>query len=393
MKKIDLYKINLLYVLVLAIVFFTLSENGSMVSLCFLATNLIIVTSFMRFFISKCKSRTLLFIIIILCIILSFSHVALLAPSTVTNEYYTKVVLFSISLMNGFYFLNSRINQSNLTFIFISHIVVSFFYLIFYNKGFSVFEGELLLTLNFSNPNTTGAFIVNTILYLLIFILSHGLNNKFLSFFIKFLCGCLVIGLFMLLQLTGCRSALLALIFFIIACFIDVCISDKIFKKKSVLLLFSIWAFVFAMVYLSLKGDFNIGDFANETAGKTSATRLRVWTDAIECINNNIFCGDYNKVFQNPLKQMHNTHLDIFASYGLIPFLLFIVYLYKLLRKSASHTTNLMSRSALYAFMSCLILGIFEAGLVSGSTGLQVYTYGFLLIINFTSEEKLLNKK
>ena len=79
---------------------------------------------------------------------------------------------------------------------------------------------------------------------------------------------------------------------------------------------------------------------------------------------------------------VHNTHLDVWMSYGVVPFILFFTLLHKVTWLSYQQTSTRFQRMSLYAFMACFIQGFFEASLMSGSAGLFLLSFGFLLLSN-----------
>jgi O-antigen ligase len=120
-----------------------------------------------------------------------------------------------------------------------------------------------------------------------------------------------------------------------------------------------------------------------EGHGKTSDTKMMIWKPAFEAINQHFVLGDYYCISSGTgVSQLHNTHLDVFASYGFIPFILFISILFFQVSRVYEQATSLTNRIGVYAFMACFISGVFEASLVSGSAGLYVLSFGFLLLAN-----------
>ena len=77
---------------------------------------------------------------------------------------------------------------------------------------------------------------------------------------------------------------------------------------------------------------------------------------------------------------MHNTHLDVWASYGIIPFVLFVYLLYIIVRGVSDVCLNNLQRFSVFAFMACFVSGIFEASLVGGGSGIYILSCGFLLL-------------
>lgn len=80
------------------------------------------------------------------------------------------------------------------------------------------------------------------------------------------------------------------------------------------------------------------------------------------------------------MSQLHNTHLDVLCSYGIVPFLLFIKLLYKNIIQILRKANTFYKYAAFTSFCAVLIMGTFEAAVVSGSMGLNLLTVGFIVL-------------
>ena len=114
--------------------------------------------------------------------------------------------------------------------------------------------------------------------------------------------------------------------------------------------------------------------------GKTLTSRLSVWEPAMEYLRLSPLFGAYSQISNGTgLSQLHNTHLDIAASYGVIVLILVCVLLYKYLYQGGRYYANKWSYIYILGFVCTLILGIGEAALFSGSLGLYAFIGTFLL--------------
>lgn len=120
-----------------------------------------------------------------------------------------------------------------------------------------------------------------------------------------------------------------------------------------------------------------------ENAGKSSATRVPIWKPIITDFWHYFIIGDYYGISNGTgMSQLHNTHLDIYASYGFIPLILYITILYKAISHSMKYAVTRFQRVSLYAFVACMVSCMFEASFVAGSAGLFLLTVGFLILAN-----------
>ena len=115
------------------------------------------------------------------------------------------------------------------------NILISLLYLIFYRQGYSFYEGKMLLTLKFNNPNETGMFILNSLLYTTIPLFTYRqlcIKKIFLPILLL-----IIFFLSYVMFLTGCRSSFLSYAVFVFLVFLDFAFF-KYFKVKH------IWIFI-----------------------------------------------------------------------------------------------------------------------------------------------------
>ena len=112
-------------------------------------------------------------------------------------------------------------------------------------------------------------------------------------------------------------------------------------------------------------------------------SRTVVWSPAIESLKSNFLLGDYYGISNGTgSSQMHNTHLDVLCSYGIMTFGLFLGSLYSACVRSEKFSSDFRNYCALAGFLSIVIMGTFEAGIVAGAMGLNFLTGGLLIIAN-----------
>lgn len=150
--------------------------------------------------------------------------------------------------------------------------------------------------------------------------------------------------------------------------------------------LFVLFPLIFAIIYMVQIYNPIIGESLNflSSLGKGLDSRFSIWSNAFEVIKNNFVFGNYNKISEGTgMSQLHNTHIDVIASYGCFVFVAFIIYLYKITFRIAKSCETRLQKIALASFFAVLIMGSGEAAFVSGSVGMYILSCSFLLIARY----------
>lgn len=379
------------YLLVLGIAYFTMIDKPSVVSDLITLTFPLVLIVFLHLYQRHIVPSyyTGLVITLSILVFLNISIWLVINDGAGGFNYYKKAIMFLTTVIWFIYCSFTKISRPTLYYIlFINLLLVSLYHL-FFKEIFEEIEGESFVTLNFSNPNLTGMFILNSLLYVGISIvcvreITHKIIYQIIWLGINIT---LFIGSFSILLLTGNRSSLMALIFWAGLVILDWVSVHNFKPKKWIIAILVAFPFLFLFIYTSFAHS--LGEtvsFGMEIRGKTNTSRNHVWMPIINEFYHYFLIGDYYKISNGTgVSQLHNTHLDIFASYGIIPLILYIVFLYKISVKAWFNSHSKIQRTALYAFLSLLVSCTFEAGLVAGSAGLFILSGGFLLLCNYRS--------
>jgi hypothetical protein len=234
------------------------------------------------------------------------------------------------------------------------------------------------LTFRMSNPNLTGLYLA--CLYMLV--LYRIFTRE------KFVLKVLHIGMSLFLAVcilqTQSRNALL-----VIAIFTVICVW-LIFRGRRNLhigkipaMLISTFPALFLTVYISVIYTPWIQKlFAFLVSeGKGLDSRMRLWIQALRHLGESPIVGAYYAISGGTgMSQMHNSHLDIAASYG-IPVLVLVCWLlYGYLHQRGRRYADKQSYIYILGFACTIILGIGEAALFSGGLGLYIFGGAFLLL-------------
>ena len=218
---------------------------------------------------------------------------------------------------------------------------------------------------------------------------SYGGLRLFRNKLLRFMCLPLIAAIIAFVFFTGCRSSLGAFAFFLILVLIDF-ISRGNFKLKRWHV--AIWALsplLFAFLYMAFIQSLDIDtSFGIEDHGKDNTTRLGVWSKGLAGFTDYAVFGEYYNLEKKiGFSHMHNIHLDVLVCYGLVPFIFFVIALFRSAWRTHLRSNGRIQRLSLYAFFTCIVSGFFEATLVSGSGGLFLFSFGFLLLANMKDEE------
>ncbi len=289
--------------------------------------------------------------------------------ATLNFENLKNYIMFCSTVIFMFLMLNIETDKKTAEKILILNIFISPLYLIGY-KFFPQQETYYVdVSLNFSNPNLTGMWILQSLLYLsLAFLILEDRVFKTMSV-ISF-----VINIYML-ELTGARNCMIAIVLFAVVCLI-------IFVKQYVKFpnwfigIMNVVPICFVFLYLGFIDkvvesgifDFLIGE------GKTLTSRVEVWEKVLNEIKDCLLIGSYYTAGGNA----HNAHLVILGSFGLLTLLLTIYFNYKTCCILNERCQSKISLYCLAAFFAVIFMGLGEGALYSGAMGIYIMACGYI---------------
>lgn len=378
LKTSNLIKLQFLLCLIIVITIFT--DKANLTSLCFSCTFIIDILLIIRKVfiegIDKESNRELFLIYLITTIV----FIGISWNRDINLLYFRKFIIFITSLLFLFVLCRVKVDERLIkSIIYITNVIGLSFIIAFFIFG----KNEVgLLTLKFSNSNLLGMWVSHTAIYSLI-------GMKILNSKKSYIIGSFIFlgDLFILLKSESRTSLFVVVMFFIIYFLININFIKRV--SKSVITILVMFPLIFSLIYMKILNSkfLNIFSFL-EGEGKSLTSRESVWKFALKVIKEHFVFGDYYGISHGTgMSQMHNSHLDILASYGVIVFILVMYLIIKNLFKIRTNRSKI-SNLGIYGFLSILLIGIGEAALFSGGLGIYILSFGYLILARFEGEKR-----
>lgn len=384
--KMETLLIRILYFCAALIVVFNVFEKPGIISLLFAVSFVIVVYMFIHKWIDKFKVKD---IVCILTVVIALIDVLLATfnESVILNfNYFKKFIIFCVAILYFNTINDFEIDIKTKKYIIFIMYVLTFgcivFYFVFNDVVYEyTFSGIEYLYFNFENPN----FAALHFLLFAIINLSAALRNK--SIRLKFINYILTGFMVFFIIETKSRNAIL-LVFAFIIIYIILCISKK--EKRSIsktwAVVFASWPLLFSAFYMIIINFIMKGNLLQVlvSEGKGLDSRSVIWQEIFMYIAKSPVIGAYDLIYS---QQAHNTHIDIWCSYGIIPLILTIYILYKVIYNNGRVYTSKFQYLYKIGFCFCIMMGMAEAALFSGGQTLYVLV-GTLLIMSNWDDEK-----
>lgn len=361
-------------ILTLLIALFTVMHQSSMVSFCFSMSFVILFWMF-----AKSLSNQIHYTILLLAV-LSLVHVSINAllsrNAQIGFSYFKKLIMFYTTVFYLYFVSFLKTGESGRKYAekvpIIIGVILILSYFVFGNRGLIAHK----ITLGFHNPNTASAWLVCLIFYLFYAICKY--NNAWTRLFYGIIIGLLS---FLLYKAFGRAS------FFAMAGFFGFLVygvlRDRWQLHEITLWIIALFPVLFLILYLQIiEVDWfvRLFHFLVEE-GKTLTSRVKIWRHALSLIKDTVIIGNYSGISNGAgVSQMHNTHLDVLCSYGLLPLILFVVFLHAVLQHVNRQISCLEQYIAFCGFIGIILMGSMEAALVSGVAGLNILSGNLLLL-------------
>lgn len=386
LKNIDwcfLYQFALAceFLFIALIIVFTVFKQDFLVSLLYRATFGVLAFGVFCRYMEK-RGLSILQYVFIELALLCFVNV-FVSGAGFSMMYYKKPLIFLCTILLWLFIDDIKPAKKMVEWILILNFVLSVFYILAYTFSAEI-KVPRWLNFNFTNPNLTGMFLLYNILYSVLGIFYY--KNKWIRVSLLIT----TLGGMYLLYLTQARGSIFSLCFFV-ALLIYIYLFAKALPLKGIIsLILILIPLFFVLIYLLFYelDLLSLLSFTEISEGKEASGRVEVWGGAFKVFLRYWFTGNY-KAASDAIGhlQMHNTHLDVLASYGVVVFLAFIWILYNVLNKNAQQKKTRLQEVALAAFYTSIVVGCFEAALVSGGAGIYILNGGLLLISKYNAKQ------
>lgn len=387
--------IRILYIAAISLVIFQVFSINRAVSILLIAT---IITVYVLWGLTLYKEVTNRDVMLVCLITLTSWNVfinAQMAGADLSFSYIRKLLLFSSTLIFLQTATKMRIDSRLEQLILNANSLLAIFllaeYLILGNQAYLI-NGIVTqyLTFHFTNPNLTGMYL--SAIAMLEICRALGEQKKWWTVFHFLLAG----GLLYLTYETQSRNVLFSVIFFFGMLIINNFQEGDVHRMNPVLALITIlWPAVFVAVYMFIiNRPVLIGYFSFlVSAGKNIDSRIRIWTNALLYFRSSPVFGSYYQLSNGTgMSQLHNTALDITASYGIFVFIGVLTFLFKIM--TCRNETGMTKAQFQYisAFSACFIMGMGEAALFSGSLSFFALVGLFMMLTGSSDlEDSIVN--
>lgn len=380
LTQMDAILIRMLYLAAAGIVVLTVVGANTAASMLFNLTFVLVVLLWCA---GALRSVTWTDAVLILTVGLALSHViinAFLEQTQVSFGYFKKYLMFICTLVYFQAAYKLQLDDKTEKFLLrIISILAVCFIVYFYLNPVEVYmmRGRVsnYLTFGFTNPNLTAMF--------LLCIYTGELFQLFRSrnFFAALWHLALAVMMGWFIWETESRNCLMTLMLETVLCIL-LYLTRKGFRlPKWFSLLIAVWPILFALAYVAFIRSEHIQQLFSFMAseGKGLDARVSIWMAALQHYSRSPIFGAYSQISQGTgISQMHNTHMDILASYGTVILVLVCYLLYSVLRSSSGETkADTMKK---ICFAGTIIMGMGEASLFSGGLGIYLFAGAFLLL-------------
>lgn len=390
LKRTDSVLFKSLYIVAAGIVVSQVLGLDALTSVLFFLTFPLTVLLWGRSVRKTIAAMDLLVLAIAILAIISVLLNALVTETHISFSYVKKLIMFVMSLL-FFQTANKMcVGHDMVRFInWIVDILTVFLIAMYFLLGTQVYilngQVTVYLTFGFSNPNLTGMFMV--CLYMLemyrlfsreklLLKLIHVVMAVFLAWFVLS---------------SQSRNCLLVLVLYTAVCAWLIFRGRKNMRiGKFTAAVIAVFPALFVLGYMFLITQNWVQEllmFLVEE-GKGLDSRMDIWQPALKQLSASPLIGAYSQISNGTGDaQMHNTHLDIAASYGIPVLLLLCFFLGKLLHQNGRMYTNKREYVYILGFACTVLLGIGEAALFSGGLGIYIFIGTFLLLANKKDRE------
>ena len=385
LKQVDTFLFKVIYLVMFGIIVTQVLNLDSLTSLLFLTTFPLTVLLWLR---SVRKTVTETDVIMILTAAMAVVGVLLnagAANADLSFQYLKKLIMFVMTLLYFQTAYRVRIHGELADFINKLVDLLTLFLLVMYlarPTAMHTIGGRvsMYLTFRFTNPNMTAMFLVSVYMLKM-----HRLFTRE-KWYVKFWhCAMLAVLLWFVVE-TQSRNALLVLVMYtVLSLWLFFRGRKQMYISKGWAALFSLFPAFLVGAYMTLVNSRWIQKLLSFliSEGKQLDSRVKIWKPALENLWQSPLFGAYYEISHGTGEsQMHNSHMDIAASYGIVVLLLVCVLLIRYLHQDGRRYADKSRFIYILGFAGMVVLGMGEAAVFSGGLGIYILAGTFLLLAN-----------
>lgn len=383
LKRIDNYLLKALYLAEAGIVITQVLGLDSLTSVLFLVTFPVTVLLWLRAIRQTFLETDMIVIITAALAVVGVLINAAGANADIGFAYLKKLIMFIMALLFFQAAYRMRVDDALSEFIrkVVDFLVVFLIAMYFLRRGqMHMLNGRrtLYLTFGFSNPNMTALFLVS--LYVL---KMHRMFER-KKWYVKLIDFLQLLLMAWFVVETQSRNALLVMVMFTaIAIWL-------IFRGHRNLRITKGWAILFTLMPAALVVCYMLlieNEWIHETfsflvgEGKKLDSRVAIWEPALRHLWKSPVLGAYYQISNGTgAAQMHNSHMDIAASYGIPVLVLVCVLLVNYLHQHGRIYSDRTCYIYILGFACMIALGMGEAAVFSGGLGVYIMAGACLLL-------------
>lgn len=369
--------IRLEFLLSIAIAVFTLWNKSNLVSLCFYCSFVVLLMATISVVNYRSQIKTMAIAIIVVSVFMIFVN-SFSTGGSVNASNAVSFIVFASLLIFIYVLFAANVNYYEVNWIMNWGIVFSAcFPIAYYVFNIKTYYAGFL-SMNFSNSNLLGMWLLQAAVLSAINVYwQKGLIKKII-------CVGLTILNINLILLSGTRNALLALM---LGAFIALLYIHSRKKYNNVILItVAALPIIFLIVYLTFYSAISNNAFLLKfmTGSKRIDARLAMWSATLYNLKGHYLTGSYFTLAGN----VHNSHLVVLTSYGIVVLFMTIAYLYQVCSYANAQIETIFQRTCLTGFFITIFMGIGEGALFSGALGLYIPACIYIFLCRYNPDQE-----
>lgn len=389
--RVDTLLIKTQFLVLIGIVIMQVLNLPEVASALFMMTFFLTMAFWLMELERRINKTNLLAIGIMVVSFISVAVNAMVTDAVLSFSYVKKLIMFWSTVLFFAAMTEYKPDKSVLNLVFRTNTLLAVFLLIMYltmPDEMHTFNEQvtIYLTFRFTNPNLTAAFLSSVCILQMVYTYATR------KWYVKLLNTVLIVALIVLILDTKARTSWILMAVFLLAYAVVNLLPKIRWRMTKRLAWFIAWLpLLFALLYMELVNNARIQEIFSflVNRGKLLDARVEIWTDALEAIKASPVIGAYNQISDGTGEsQMHNSLLDIAASYGIPVMLILGNFLRRVLYTGKDGPQGKRNFICIMGFSALLMSGIGEAMIFSGGLGIYLYAGILRMLANYDFEDR-----